>query len=126
MAMNRCTTFQENEDSDDDDNTLSLLFGQYAKYRLRNEVPRRTPPRNYGYYNTILRFNDRRFQSHFRMEPSTMDALENIVSPVLVRQGDTGRSASSPRHQLLTVCWLLATPDSYRLWLINFGGLSFV
>jgi hypothetical protein len=47
----------------------------------------------------------------------TVDAYENllrIIGPRLKRKVNRGRHTINVEKQLLSVIWLLATPDSYR------------
>ena len=75
----------------------------------------RTPVRYEGYvWNTIPRMTNKIFREHFRMTPSTFEILERRLGPALFITNNTGRPMKSIRNQLLSVLWLLATPDSYR------------
>ena len=86
-----------------------------CEMQLRVRRRRRTPARCEGYIsNTIPRMTNKAFREHFRMIPSTFESLESRLGPVLFITNDTGRPMILVRKQLLSVLWLLATPDSYR------------
>lgn len=63
---------------------------------------------------TINNYTDRQFREHFRLTRRTYENLEQILTPELIRRADTGRTTLDIRTQLLSVLWLLATPDSFR------------
>lgn len=67
------------------------------------------------YVNEIIpRFNNKVFRQHFRMTKTTYENLERRLAPMLMRVGKEGRPMIPVRNQLLSVIWLLATPDSFR------------
>ncbi|XP_043282199.1 protein ALP1-like [Venturia canescens] len=55
------------------------------------------------------------------MTPMTFESLEVRLSPEIFVTNDTGRPMVPARIQLLSVLWLLATPDSYRSVADRFG-----
>jgi len=67
------------------------------------------------YVNEIIpRFSNEVFRQHFHMTRTTYENLERRLIPILTRTGKEGRPMIPVRHQLLSVIWLLATPDSFR------------
>lgn len=67
------------------------------------------------YVNEIIpRFSDEVFRQHFRMTRTTYENLEQRLTPALTRIEKEGRPMIPVRNQLLSVIWLLATPDSFR------------
>lgn len=86
-----------------------------CKMRLRVRGGRRTPARVEGYILDIIPgMTNKAFPEHFRMTPSTFESLETRLGPALFITNNTGRLMIPVRNQLLSVLWLLATPDSYR------------
>lgn len=103
----------ENDSDHEDEDHLKLVA---IDGDSRTRPDRRQPPRLRGYFDDIVpQFNIKEFQSHFRLHPATTNELENIISPLLIRQGEEGRCTIPPRQQILPILWLLATLDSYRL-----------
>lgn len=100
-------------DSEEEDFFLGLVSIEKF-YRCRPNL--RRPSRQEGYVeNVVSRYLPDEFQEHFRISASTASNLENLISPLLIRDGLLGRTTIPPRKQILSVIWLLATPDSYRL-----------
>lgn len=62
----------------------------------------------------IPRFSNMVFRQHFRITRTTYENLEQQLAPALMRIGQQGRPMIPVRNQLLSVIWLLATPDSFR------------
>lgn len=48
------------------------------------------------------------------MKRDTYENLERILTPDLIRNTESGRFTLDVRTQLLSILWLLATPDSFR------------
>lgn len=75
------------------------------------------PNRIVGYMENIANYTSMEFQQHFRLSFEAFEYLLGQVGPLL-NSGDenkqNGRSRIDPRKQLLSVIWILATPDSYR------------
>jgi hypothetical protein len=73
-----------------------------------------------NYYETVIpKQRLSTFKSHFRMSPSTFEAiLQQIAICPEVRKKDQnmhgGRRQINIEKTLLIVLWTLATPDSYR------------
>ncbi|KYQ50210.1 hypothetical protein ALC60_10706, partial [Trachymyrmex zeteki] len=71
-----------------------------------------------GYMENIANFTNIEFQRHFRLSFDAFEYLLEQVGPLLKPTGNenkqTGRPVIDPRKQLLSVIWILATPDSYR------------
>ncbi|KAG5873039.1 hypothetical protein JTB14_036206 [Gonioctena quinquepunctata] len=101
------------EESSDEDEFV-------ACFHLNNSTrgKRYHPPRSQNYiYNIIPQFNSKQFQEHFRMSCDGFEAALLKIGPRLriqVGEYELGRPCISPRLQLLSVIWLLATPDSFR------------
>ncbi|XP_071577460.1 uncharacterized protein [Temnothorax nylanderi] len=70
---------------------------------------------------TINNYTNRQFREHFRVTRNTYENLERILTPELIRRADTGRTTLDVRTQLLSILWLLATPDSFRSVSDRFG-----
>lgn len=86
-----------------------------CKMRLRMRGIRKAPARCEGYISdTIPRMTNKAFREHFRISPRTFESLETRLGLALFSTNDTGRPTILVRNQLLSVLWLLATPDSYR------------
>ncbi|VEN54139.1 unnamed protein product, partial [Callosobruchus maculatus] len=83
---------------------------------IANRENRRVPPRIKGFINsTVHNYNDKEFRSDFRVTRETFNVLKDKLSPYLKRaEASTGRFQVPVEYQLLSVLWLLATPDSYR------------
>nr|CAI5863194.1 unnamed protein product [Callosobruchus analis] len=81
-----------------------------------NRENRRIPPRIKGFINsTVHNYNAKEFQSDFRVTRETFNVLKDKLSPYLKRaEASTGKFQVPVDDQLLSVLWLLATPDSYR------------
>ncbi|CAI6354135.1 unnamed protein product [Macrosiphum euphorbiae] len=63
---------------------------------------------------TIPNFTHKQFQQHFRLSPTSFERCLQICAPLLKKTCVEGRKGSDERLQLLSVIWLLATPDSFR------------
>ncbi|XP_029340963.1 uncharacterized protein LOC115033103 [Acyrthosiphon pisum] len=63
---------------------------------------------------TIPNFTHKQFQQHFRLSPTSFERCLLICAPLLQKTCVEGRKGSDERLQLLSVIWLLATPDSFR------------
>ncbi|KAF0708543.1 putative nuclease HARBI1, partial [Aphis craccivora] len=63
---------------------------------------------------TIPNFTNKQFQQHFRLSPTSFERCLQICAPLLQKTSVEGRKGSDERLQLLSVIWLLATPDSFR------------
>ncbi|CAH0562878.1 unnamed protein product [Brassicogethes aeneus] len=83
---------------------------------IEEEINRRKPPRITGFIETVVEnCNNKEFQQHFRVSRAQFQELLNHLAPSLERQeGSVGRLRISAKKQLLSVLWLLATPESYR------------
>ncbi|KAL4721165.1 hypothetical protein ACJJTC_018265 [Scirpophaga incertulas] len=102
----------EEEDSEDE-MLLQLVAIQENEYSRRNT--RTKPPTLTGFVEKIVpMYSYDEFQQHFRMSSETATTLENMISRLIERQANEGRCTIAPRKQILSVLWLLATPDSYR------------
>ncbi|KAJ3655879.1 hypothetical protein Zmor_014988 [Zophobas morio] len=62
----------------------------------------------------VPNYNRTQFRSHFRISYEAYEGLLVILGPRLQRVGNKGRNIIPVEKQLLSVLWLLATPDSYR------------
>jgi len=101
------------ENSDDEiDEIMKETSLVEAQIRLRN---RSYKLREQVYVNEIIpRFSNMVFRQHFRITRTTYENLEQRLAPALMRIGQQGRLMIPVRNQLLSVIWLLATPDSFR------------
>jgi len=85
-----------------------LLIGTYLKEKL-NRID--------GYMENIANFRNIEFQPHFRLAFEAFEYLLEQVDPLLKSENEnkqTGRPLIDLRKQLLSVIWILATPNSYR------------
>jgi len=86
-------------------NKAKLRFGSRGHCEVREQL----------YVNEIIpKFSNEVFRQHFRMTKTTYETLERWLTPTLTRIGKKGRPMIPVRNQLLSVIWLLATPDSFR------------
>lgn len=104
------------EESSDDEydqwNQEANLFT--ARIRIHGNRKKRVT-RIEGYTRIIIpHYTGKQFREHFRMTRETYENLEQILTPYLIRNTESGRYTSNVRTQLLAVLWLLATPDSFR------------
>jgi len=82
-----------------------IRFGNRGYHKVREQV----------YVNEIIpRFSDEVFRQHFRITRTTYENLEQRLTPALTKTEKEGRPMIPVRIQLLSVIWLLATPDSFR------------
>jgi len=75
------------------------------------------PNRIVGYMENIANFRNIEFQRHFRLSIEAFEYLLEQIGPLLKSENEnkqTGRPLIETRKQLLSVIWILATPDSYR------------
>lgn len=101
------------ESSDDEDGIIEEANYIEAWIRFGNRGYRKV--REQLYMNEIVpRFSDKVFRQHFRMTKTTFENLERRLTPALIRIGRKGRPMIPVKKQLLSVIWLLATPDSFR------------
>lgn len=102
------------ESSDDEaDEIIEEAYCVEAWLKFGNRGCRES--REQTYINEIVpRFSDEVFRQHFRMTRTTYENLERRLAPILTRIGREGRPMIPVRSQLLSVIWLLATPDSFR------------
>lgn len=76
---------------------------------------RQTPVRIENYVeNVIPHLTETQFQSHFRINRRTYNTLLGLLNNVIKKKSVLGRPTVNLEKQLLSVLWLLATPDSYR------------
>lgn len=101
--------FLEEEDSSDD-GYFNFVEPQQNRER-RNYVPR-----IHNFIETVVEnCNNKEFQTHFRVTRVQFHQLLNRLTPVWESvEGSVGRSQIEAKKQLLSVLWLLATPDSFR------------
>ena len=59
----------------------------------------------------VPNFSDNQFRQHFRLNRSTFEQLLQIIAEEIP---DQSKWTILLERQLLSVLWLLATPDSYR------------
>ncbi|KAJ1530202.1 hypothetical protein ONE63_005129 [Megalurothrips usitatus] len=104
----------DDSDGDSDEDLNNALVCMQATLRLRGESEK--PVRNEEFFElTIPRYSDSQFRQHFRLTRTTYQNLEHMLGPALDgHEILTGRPRIEVRKQLMSVLWLLATPDSYR------------
>ncbi|XP_044759780.1 protein ALP1-like [Coccinella septempunctata] len=105
MASWEVLTMSEEESSSDEE-ILSVVSAN-----SRGQKPVRIV--NY-LFHSIPNFTAEQFRMHFRMTVSTFDKVLGAVGPSLKNIHSDGRHTVEPKKQLLSVIWLLATPDSFR------------
>ncbi|KAI4467766.1 hypothetical protein MML48_2g00003172 [Holotrichia oblita] len=72
------------------------------------------PVRIENYVDKIIpNFTNEQFRQHFRMNRSTFEQLLPLIS-LSISTTHIGRPSIAIEKQLLSVLWILATPDSYR------------
>ena len=88
---------------------LNLLLQEVGGHR-------RIPSRIQNFLEvTIHQCSDKEFQQHFRISRIVYNQLLLKLTPILLRdEGASGRPQIPIDRQILSVLWLLATPDSYR------------
>lgn len=104
--------FVNEDSSSDSDNEMeinNMLINMETRSRQRD--PSRVP--NFIEI-TVPGFSDKQFQSHFRVTRTTFERLMTIIGNKLQKQGGRGRMRIDPEKQVLSIIWLLATPESYR------------
>ncbi|XP_064214207.1 uncharacterized protein LOC135266827 [Tribolium castaneum] len=102
-------TYSSDEDSDvtDEENIVTMMLIKSRKIKK--------PQRIENYIEaTISGYTKQEFQQHFRVTIEAYEQLLQTVGPYLMRQAATGRSTVQVEKQLLSVIWILVTPDSYR------------
>jgi len=105
-------THEENSDEEYQWNQEANEFTR--RVRIRGNQ-RKHVTRIEGYVSTIVcDYAGKQFREHFRMKRDTYENLERILTPDLIRNTENGRFTLDVRTQLLSVLWLLATPDSFR------------
>ncbi|EFA05817.1 hypothetical protein TcasGA2_TC008599 [Tribolium castaneum] len=101
-------TYSSDEDSDvtDEENIVTMMLIKSRKIKK--------PQRIENYIEaTISGYTKQEFQQHFRVTIEAYEQLLQTVGPYLMRQAATGRSTVQVEKQLLSVIWILVTPDSY-------------
>lgn len=118
LAINATDRFLKlcDEDSDSEseyEQNLVLMVGQ-SRLRLRGTPIK--PVRIEDYFDvTVPRYTDKQFREHFRLTRTSFVNLENWLGHHLQGTEDLGRPRIEVRKHLLSVLWLLASPDSFRL-----------
>ncbi|KYN50612.1 Putative nuclease HARBI1 [Trachymyrmex cornetzi] len=97
----------------DNDSEEEELIELYAEKLLNSEknVPSRI---KYFIEHTVLNSTPKEFQSHFRITQEAFEWLYGLISPHLQTSRSSGRQTIDAQKQILSVLWILATPDSYR------------
>lgn len=96
-------------ESDSDSDSEEVLNTLLQRIRTTS-----IPHRIKGFMTVILRSTPEEFQCHFRVTRTMFEWLLNRTGLQLLNNNATGRSTIDPQKQLLSVLWLLATPESYR------------
>ncbi|KAF7996136.1 hypothetical protein HCN44_010802 [Aphidius gifuensis] len=105
------TDSSSSSDEEEENNLMRRLIGVA---REPNDIPIRVE--NY-IDNVVFRSSPEIFQSHFRLTWEAYETIENEIGPTLnrnVNEFGFGRPCMPIRKQILSVLWLLATPESYR------------
>lgn len=99
------------EDSSSSDDDYFNFIEPQANRERRDHVPRII-----NFIEAVVQnCNNKEFQGHFRLTRIQFEELSNRLTPLLNRQeGSAGRLRIQANIQLLSVLWLLATPDSFR------------
>lgn len=96
--------FEFQEDDDEEEFFVLITFKKHD-----------TPIRITGYIeNVVSSYTSDQFQQHFRVPFHTFENLLRLIGPLISENNQQGRPVIDPRKQLLSVIWLLGTPDSYR------------
>jgi len=104
----------EEEDSEEEEVELHI-----EKFSNRINSEKKVPSRvKYFIEHTIFNSTAKEFQSHFRITRQTFEWLYVMISPHLQSSRSSGRQTIDVQKQILSVLWILATPDSYRLVII--------
>jgi len=89
------------------------------KFSNRINSEKKVPSRiKYFIEHTISNSTAKEFQSHFRITRQTFEWLYVMISPHLQSSRSSGRQTIDVQKQILSVLWILATSDSYRLIII--------
>ncbi|XP_016665078.1 putative nuclease HARBI1 [Acyrthosiphon pisum] len=101
-----CGLFTFNDDDDEDDENLT--FEKDFPIRIQNYIE-----------NVVVHYSDNVFQSHFRLSRTVfyntlLPMIEISQNNMTNKEKKTGRPEIPIVKQLLSVLWILATPDSYR------------
>ncbi|XP_071649301.1 uncharacterized protein [Temnothorax longispinosus] len=106
QAANYWTIMKASEEDDDEEELFCLMA-------LEKE---NTPTRITGYIeNVVSNYTSVQFQQHFRVPLDTFEDLLQMIGCMLIGDDNRqGRPMIDPRKQLLSVIWLLSSPDSYR------------
>jgi len=109
--------FREIEsDEDSEEEELELYIEKFSnQINSEKKVPSRI---KYFIEHTIFNSTAKEFQSHFRITRQTFEWLYVMISPHLQSSRSSGRQTIDVQKQILSVLWILATPDSYRLIII--------
>jgi hypothetical protein len=111
--MEQLSSEEESGSSNSDEEEIIVLLSLVRRKRRRRNLQR--PVRIQFYIERVVpNYSAREFQSHFRVTRDAYETLLRTVSPSLSRQSTVGRCTINVEKQLLSVLWLLATPDSYR------------
>lgn len=101
----------DTESESDNEIEKSIIIKIKSKTRPR----KRKIPRCRNYFEEIVpTYSSKQFQMHFRMPPQAFKALCRRIIPILKENYYTGQPLKNMEKQMLSVIWLLATPDSYK------------
>lgn len=94
--------------SSDEEEVHNMLI---TKIKNREKDYSRIP----NYFELIVpTYTDCQFQSHFRMTRASFNRLMGIIGHKLIKKFGRGREQIDCEKQVLSVIWLLSTPESYR------------
>jgi hypothetical protein len=96
----------EEESSNDDKEIITTVIVR-KKYKTK-------PARVQNYLDTVSSYSAKRFQQHFRITIDIYETLLNVIGLQLERKNNRARNTINVETHILSVLWLLATPNSYR------------
>lgn len=91
--------------SEEDEEAIDLLLKELNKNRVIKIVD--------YVEKVVINYNDRQFQSHFRMSNEAFNLFLTRIAPLLAGEVN-GRKQVDAQVQLLSAVWLLANQESYR------------
>lgn len=107
----------ESDDKCSEEEELMELYIERLSNRINSE--KKVPSRiKYFIEHTVFNSTAKEFQSHFRITRQTFEWLYVMISPHLQSSRSNGRQTIDAQKQILSVLWILATPDSYRFVII--------
>jgi hypothetical protein len=99
----------EEESSNDDEEIIATLATVIVRKKYKTK-----PARVQNYLDTVSSYSAKRFQQHFRITIDIYETLLNVIGLQLERKNNRARNTINVETHILSVLWLLATPNSYR------------